>query len=222
MRGWLNNNFFEDHPLIKFVLIYFFLGFTLLALHFMLKVILKRLSFKNKMKFDLIRNIVIGLTIPIVGTWIWFNSSNQPFDEYLLITNSQTVKGFITEVEEQSEIVEYNDGRSADLLYFYYYKYNFTLPNGKIITNGGKENGTPPDYLVDVTIKPHPVEVEYLSDDPEINRLKGLPSRNKTIYEWLQHDVFIGVIILAGCSFFCILIIKNGVKEYLTEAKIRE
>jgi hypothetical protein len=171
------------------------------------------LNSSNKRKLHLIKSIIIGLAIPIVGVWIWYAASDNPVNEYLLITKSKTTNGFITKADEQDDIVETNDGRSSEQVFYYYYEYKF-LVNGKAFISYGNEDGTLPDDLTNLAEKSFPIEVEYLPENPQISRVKGMPSGHTTVYEWLRYSVLMGVIVFLICSYFGFMSIRNGIKQY--------
>lgn len=181
--------------------------------------IFKRFNLKSQININLIKSILLGIAIPVIGVWIWYVSSDNPLNEYLLITKSQTVNGQITEVQEYDEIVEYNDGRSAGQAFYFEYKYNFRLANGLTIGGVGREDGTLPEYLRDVAENPYQTKIEYLPDNPGISRVKGMSSGNKTIYEWLRYSILSGVIVLLVCSYFAFIAIDRGIKKYRNSKK---
>lgn len=187
MNDLLNNKLFEEYPLIKFIVIFIILGIALVLLNILITFIVDRFSEKNKIKYSFIKSIIFALAFPIVGFWVWYTASGNPFNEYLLITKSKTIKGFIVKAEEFDDVIEKNDGRTSTLVHKYNYDYWFTLPEGKTISGSGTENGTLPEYLNDLENTPYRIDVEYLSDKPEINRVKGMPSGNNTVYQWIRY-----------------------------------
>lgn len=179
----------------------------------------ERFGFNNKLKFKLIKSIIIGLAIPATATTIWLASSTSPINDYMLITKSTTAKGYIIKAEEDSEEVSYNDDRSHGIRYYYNYDYYFTLPNGTKINSSGQEDGNLPEYLSDLNASPYQIDVEYLSKNPKICRVKNMNSSDKTILAWLRHRVTIGAIIVLLFFSWGFTIIKSGVKEYTSKTK---
>ena len=84
--------------------------------------IFKSFNSNSQINIKLIRAIVIGIAIPVVGVWIWYISSDKPFNEYLLITKSKTASGQIVKAEEYDDEVEINDGRSSKQVFYYGYE----------------------------------------------------------------------------------------------------
>ena len=216
MKDWLHS-ISENYPLIYLAIVGIGIGIAALILNIIVNRLLVRLSDEKRVQFTFAKSIFWGIAIPIIGMWMWFSSFDNPFNEYRLITNPTTAKGLINKVEQQSDVVEYNDSRSAAVAYFYYYEFTFKLPNGRTIQGGGKENGDIPEYLADVANTPYQIIVEYLSDNPNVNRVKGMESGKMTLYEWLRYPMFIGLIVLLLGSYFGFMIIKGGLKEYRIE-----
>ena len=216
MMDWIYK-FCENYPLVPMLFAWIGIGIAALAINKVVNIILDQLGDKKRIQFRFINSIFWGVAIPTVGMWMWFSSYDNPFNEYKLITNCSTANGFITKVEKESDVVEYNDSRSSAVVYFYYYEFNFKLPNGRIIESCGKENGDIPDHLTNVDSEPYPVIVEYLHDNPQVNRVQGMESGHKTLYEWYRYPILIGVIVLLLCSYFGFTIIKGGFKDYRKE-----
>jgi len=176
-----------------------------------------RLSNEKKIQFSFFNCIFVGIAIPIVGMWMWFSSYDNPFNEYRLITNSTSANGLITKVEQQSDVVEMYEGKTYGFVHSYIYEFTFKLPNGRTIQGMGKEDGYIPEFLNDTSNLPNKIIVEYLSDNPKVNRVKGMESGNKTLYEWLRYPIFIGITVLLICLYIGSIIIKGGLKVYRTE-----
>jgi hypothetical protein len=215
MKNWLYN-VSENYPLILLAIIW--IGIVVAALIFnkLVNRLINRLGDEKRIKLSFSKSIFWGIAIPIVGIWMWFSSYN-PINEYKLITNASTANGSIIKVEQESDVVEYNNDRSAGIVYFYYYEFTFGLPNGKTIQGWGKENGEIPSFLRDVENIPYQVIVEYLSDNPRINRVKGMESVNNTLAAWYRYTILPGIIVLLLCCYFGFKIIMGGLKKYRME-----
>ncbi len=175
--------------------------------------------YNNKEKVRLIKSIASGISIPVIAVLIWLASSSSPLNDLFLITNGKTTTGYITKAEGQSEDVSYNNDRSHGIRYYYTYEYSFVLPNGESITSYGEENGELPENLSDLDSKPYQVDVEYLSNKPQVCRVKDMESSDKTIWAWLRHRFLIGAIIMLLFIYWGVLIIKTGIKEYKSEKR---
>lgn len=140
------------------------------------------------------KNIIYGLIWCLICLALYYNGVSKPFEELKLIQNGQTTTGQINKCYES---VEDDDGKTtAEDTCFYSFKLNDQVFEGMT-----HEANNELDQI----------EIEYLADNPEINRLKG--EGGSTVSEWIWQR-------LAGRTFFLllfltpgILLIKNGVSE---------
>lgn len=218
MNDFFNNKFFENYPIVKFILIFIIITLAFILFLNLIAFIVNRFSEKNKSKFSYFKSIIFALALPIGAFYVWYSLSGNPFNEYLLITKSKTIKGFITKAEEFEDVVETNNGNSV-IVYFYHYEYKFTLPDGNTIPGYGTEDGTLPEYLKKLENKPYPIVVEYLFNDPEINRVKGMIRGNKTVNQWIRNRVVVGIVALLFFSYIGFTIIKESRKKYVIAKK---
>ncbi|MEO5991803.1 MAG: hypothetical protein ABIP68_09225 [Ferruginibacter sp.] len=113
-----------------------------------------------------------------------------------------------------------NSADDGNEIYYISYDYKFTLPNGSIINSEGMENDRRlPINLRNREFQPYAVEIQYLPDNPEINRVKEFLYHNTTIYEWFRYNMLSGLIILIGTCIFSYGIIRYGIKRYSDEMK---
>jgi energy-coupling factor transporter transmembrane protein EcfT len=171
-------------------------------------------SIENKLKFNLIKSIIWGLAIPVFVMWMWFSLKGNPLNEYRLIKQGVKTTGKIYEVKEVVNIDEKYNDRQASVNYEYDYKFSFNLSNGDTIFGSGKEGGYIPNEFENVDINPVGVPVEYLAENPNVNRVSNMFKSNKTIYEWFRYRILMALIIFLVTSYFGIVIINNGLKEY--------
>ncbi len=106
-----------------------------------------------------------------------------------------------------------NNDRQASVNYEYYYKFSFSLPSGDTIFGSGKEGGYFPKEFENVEINPVIVPVEYLAENPNVNRVSNMFKSNKTMYEWFRYRILIALIIFFLTAYFGSLIIKNGLNN---------
>ena len=172
--------------------------------------------YNNKAKLNFYKSIVVGISIPIGAFLIWLVSSSSPVNDFLLITKSSTAKGHITKANEETDVVEENDGRTSHLVYYYDYDYNFSLPSGKVIETYGSEPGQLPDYLTNLK-EPYQVEVEYLPNNPKVSRIKGMDSNNTSVLQWIRHRMIIQTIVFLLFCYWGFSIIRDGIKKYKLE-----
>ena len=115
-------------------------------------------------KSDRLKTVLLGLLLLTGGLWLWIYLLGNPINELALIRRGVTAKGFITD-----HSVSY---------------YEFRLPNGQMV-----KGETP---AISYYMPGHVVEVEYLPDNPAVNRITG--DGCSTVTEWLWLNV--GLLIL--------------------------
>ena len=166
---------------------------------------------KGKLKFKLAKGVFWGLVAMIAAFMFVYSLSGNPYYEYQLLKKGTTTKGFITDVTED---VEPRD--AGGYTYYYHYTYNFKLANGNTIHSyqefsGGSQQETP-----DVS-EPYPTEIVYLDSKPEINKLKE--SLSDSVWEILWRKIGLGTLLLVMFSSFGFILIRNAIRNYLTENK---
>lgn len=169
--------------------------------------------FISKSRLELIGDIIIGISIPLVVALIWLFSKAGPINDYLLITKSTTTNGHITKVELDFEEVETNDGRSVDIAYFYSFEYNFKLPNGRVIKGYGTEFRDLGNNLLDKEV-PFSVKIQYLAEDPQVSRVKGMASNDTTVLQWFRHRMIVQSIIFLFVCYLGYTGIRSGFRAY--------
>jgi hypothetical protein len=115
-------------------------------------------------KSDRLKTVLLGLLLLTGGFRFWLYLFGNPINELTLIRRGVAAKGFIT-----NHSVSY---------------YEFRLPNGQMVKG---ETGAISYYMPG-----HVVEVEYLPDNPAVNRIKG--DGCSTVTEWIWSNV--GLLIL--------------------------
>jgi hypothetical protein len=139
---------------------------------------------KGKLIYYLIKNCFWGVVASIAAFWFIFSIIDvNPFHEYLLITKGITTNGFIINSEEYEDEVDIPDsqGGGSEPVTVDNYKYTFITQDGEVINNWSSDLG----YIKVFTGKPLPIQVEYLSNNPEINRVKDMTNQCNTIAEFL-------------------------------------
>jgi len=177
------------------------------------------LSTRHKLIYDLIKQCFIGAIIVVAAFWfVGYSIKVNPYYEYMLITNSKVTNGFIIRVEEYEEEVDVPDsqGGGSEPVTIDNYKYTFKTQDGKIINNWSSDLG----YIENFTGEPLPIEVEYLPDSPEVNRVKDKTSQCKTIGEFIWRRLGLGILLLLMFSSIGYHFIRMGIKDYLAEREI--
>ena len=173
---------------------------------------------ERRIKVDYIRSIITGLAIPIGCLLLWYFFYPSTLNEFLLLThNTKVAPGQVTKAEEIEDYVETNNDRKIERTLDFNFEYTFKLPDGKLVTSFGSEVGALPDELANVKDKPFPVEVEYLRDNPETNRVKAAWTGEKSLFQWFRHKFIIGFLIFLFCCWWGFKVLKDGKKNYRME-----
>ena len=177
------------------------------------------LSPKGKPIYKLVLTYLYSV-LGIIGIY-WFITTGirvNPFHEYLLITQSKVANGFITDYNEYQDMVFIPDsqGGGTEDVTDSEYKYEFTTENGKKIAEWSE------DVIInqDFTGNPIPIKVEYLPNNPEINRVKDGTNQCKTLKEFIWERLVLDLTIFL---FLVALIVSESFKatrKYLNESKI--
>ncbi len=176
------------------------------------------LSPKGKLIYNLIKNCFWGVIASIVASWfVFYLTGGNPFHEYLLITKGLTTNGFIINSKEYEDEVDVPDsqGGGSEPVTVENYEYTFSTQDGKVINNWSSDLG----YIKNFTGRPLLIQVEYLPDSPEINRVKDETSQCKTIGEFVWRRLVLGMLLLLMFLSIGFTLIKVGIKEYLAESK---
>ncbi|WP_117885738.1 hypothetical protein [Aureibaculum luteum] len=152
--------------------------------------------------FNLLKNILIGIAILAVY-FIWLFNSNaysEARESYLMVTKEKiTVSGNFLDTEKFE--MDRDAGEIAD---GYGYKYSFVTKDGRTIESTGWNYGELPTNI----------EIEYISDSPNINRIKGVLSNEESFTDWLKNKVVFKLFGFSIFVFFSYHCIKSGIDEY--------
>ena len=133
-----------------------------------------------------------GVALLLGAFWFWLGLVGNPLDEFALICRGQTAQGFIIDTWEEAEGGSGEDGGTQ---WFHGGIYTYRLSDGREFTQRTKErSGRLRSDLRDL-VRPFPVEVEYLPDEPAVSRIKGDGSSN--VFDWLWRKIGVGGLLLA-------------------------
>jgi len=135
------------------------------------------------------RKVVLGVAFTIGGILFWFSLVGNPLDELALIQRGKVAPGFIVDTWEEAE-----SGDEGGTIWFSAAIYEYRLPDGRDFKGVSDGSGRLKDELRGLT-EPHPIEVEYLPDDPNVSRIKGDGCQSVT--EWLWRKAGLGTLLLA-------------------------
>lgn len=185
------------------------IAFLVIVIDLNWKDYIQSLPTKNKLVYILVKRCIWILAGTVIGVGVFAYMVNvNPYNEFLLITKSATTNGFITNTEE------YQDG-SSETGNNIYYEYSFTTPDGKIITDKISELGG----IEDFKDKPIPIKVEYLPNNPKVNRVKDATNQCTTIGEFIWRRVLICGGILVWFCYIVFTLIKDAIQRFLISSK---
>lgn len=179
------------------------------------------MSEKNEITFNLVKSILFGLALPIAFCWLFFDPKNiNPIiDEYRLIAEDRiTTIGIITKAKSFEDYVESNEGRTIQRVSGYEFSYTFSSnKDKKIISESFTYEELPNNKQISQI--PFQVNIEYLEEDPKINRIVGLNTNNKSLWDVLRKMLFLPLMLFIFCCYFAFKIIERGVNKYRIEIK---
>lgn len=152
---------------------------------------------------EAIKSILIGMALMIGAILFWYHIVGNPLDELALIQRAKVTNCILVDTEEHEE---------EDYRGHVYYSdvgiYNFRLPDGREF----KTTTRVPTGQLDDNL-----EVEYLPDNPTVNRVKG--DGSQSITEWPWRKVGLGSILLVLFISVGFTYTKNGIREILKSNK---
>ena len=155
------------------------------------------------------------MIIPFGYLWLWYIFYPATVNEYLLLTNkSEIANGYITKAKEIEDYVDVYEGRSTVKTLDFNFEYTFILPNGESINSNGSEVGALPDFLSNVSSKPYPIQIEYIPNYPETNRVKATWTGEKSLFQWFRRKVAIELLIFIFFCYWGYKIFKDGKHNY--------
>ena len=181
------------------------------------------MSEKNKIIYKLFKSILIGLLFPTIFFYLFLevNNFNPIKKEFLLITESKIrTTGLIIKAKHQENYIEMEGLRNQYevLVLGYIYYYTFISNKGEKIITEDFIYGELPNNK-NISQIPFQVNIEYLEENPKINRIAGLDSNNESLLDLLENELMLPLIFFIGSCCFTFLFVKGGIKEYIIEIK---
>jgi len=172
--------------------------YLFIGIQYLYNLFLGRLTEQNKTIVVKIINFIRSVLVVVIGMWIYFYMFKNPYDEYLLITNCSKANGYLTSVELKSE--EVTDGvydQRSGIHYFFDFNYNFKLPSGNVVTYEGTIDCDKNSSSFFGEDEERDIIVEYVLNNPQINRIIGLNDKNRTIWDWFWFNLIVALIVLS-------------------------
>jgi len=159
---------------------------------------------KNKLR-DSVKTLIFGVLWIIGAGWYWYYLAGNPIDELALIRRAQVAQGFI--IDSWEDVVDGDDGRP----HWFALTYTYCLPNGRKFTKSTKSySGRLKEELQELQ-KPYPIEVEYLTNNPTVSRIKGEGS--DSFSDWLWRKVGLGILFLGLLVSPGVVMLRNAIRN---------
>lgn len=177
------------------------------------------MSKKTEITFDLIKSILFGLVFPAFFCWLticdpkFLNPIERDFR--LILQKKIVTNGMITKAEGFEEFVEVSDTKS-EYVDGFEYSYEFFSLDGKKITSDGFTYLELPNNK-EISQIPFQVNIEYLEENPEINRIAGLRENNQNLWDMLRKTLLLPLLLFIFCGYFTFKIIQRGLLKYKKE-----
>jgi hypothetical protein len=138
-------------------------------------------------------NPYFGIFYIFLAWLFWKQLQQNPFDELALLRGAKIAEGSLSETFERDDEDEKGNVSISDIGIYVFsgsngtqYKAFTIVPTGKLAED---------------------VEIEYLSEKPEINRIKG--DGCQTIFEWLWRKALLGGLMIGGLFGYGVFVICN-------------
>lgn len=148
--------------------------------------------------YGLIKGIVIGLICMIVALWFMWEMVGNPFDELALIRKAETTNCTLID-----SYIDETEGYRGKVFFADVGIYSFFVSDGsefKAIDRAPL--GKLKEYQ----------EVEYLPDNPKVNRIKG--EGCQSITEWLWRKIGIGSFLLLMFLSIGFIVLKSSIIKF--------
>ena len=140
------------------------------------------------------KTLALGLIITGLASFWLYTAISGAWQDLMLMQHHETCPGFIVDVWEEIE----GESDAGQDMWYYGVTYTYRLPDGQEFTQTISDSGRLKPEFRGLS-ESYPIEVEYLSDNPTVSRIKG--DGPDTIPSWLRTKVgyyaFIPLILLA-------------------------
>jgi hypothetical protein len=136
----------------------------------------------------------------LVASMVFWNFGADLVNDFRLMVYARSTTGEVFDSFE--DVQEGDDGRDD---WFFSVAYRFKHPDGRVIQGSSGAGTRLPAQFADARQRPVPVDIEYLPNDPAINRLKGIGRRS--IGNWFVR--------IGGLCVLIVLLALPGVRLVL-------
>lgn len=158
-----------------------------------------------------LKTVLYGIIWIIIAIIFWWHIAENPFDELNLILRAKITDGFIVDADE--DILEGDRGESS-WIHYYYYKYQ--IPDGRKFKGVERGSGR---ISIDLD-QPHPIQFEYLPDNPDVSRING--SGSSDVWEWLWRKIGFGGLLLIMVISPGLVVMRNGIIDIRKKMKLAQ
>jgi hypothetical protein len=133
-----------------------------------------------------------GLGVVALGIVAFFILQGNPFSDFKLMSRGVTVQGLATDVGDFEDRED-----NGNLTRYFFIHYEFTTLAGEKISDVAEVPGKSSDKGFRTG---QSLEIQYLTDAPDVHRIKALAST--TLTGWIIKNFLLGLLSIApGCYF---------------------
>ena len=148
---------------------------------------------KNNRVYIYAKTLAVGLIITGLASFWLYTSISGAWQDLMLMQDHKTCSGFIVDTWEEIE----GESDAGQDMWYYGYIYTYRLPDEQEFSQTMSHSGRLKPEFRGLS-EPYPIEVEYLSGNPTVSRIKG--DGPNTIPSWIRASVgyyaFIPLILL--------------------------
>ena len=172
------------------------------------------MSEKKEILFNLLKSILFGLLFPNVFCWFFICDPIEK-DFRLIVQKKIVTNGIVTKAKFFEDVVESYDEEYLNVD-GYEFSYTFFSNKGESFTNESFTNGELPNDQ-QISQIPFQVNIEYLEENPKINRIVGLLENNESLLDILRYELVMPLLLFIFCCNIAFKIIERGVIKYKKE-----
>jgi len=153
------------------------------------------------------KTILLGVAWIAGASWFLLSAVGNPIADLRLTLDATTTSAKVLDTWE--DVQDGDDGRAN---FYHSMSYAFLLPDGREVHGAtGSQDGRLPPELVNAP-QAATVDVEYVAEDPTVNRLKGYGS--SSFADWLFRKILLGAFLLALLVWPGVKMMRDGVIEF--------
>lgn len=156
---------------------------------------------------EAMKTMLLGVAWIVGASWFLLSAVGNPIADLRLTINGTTTTGSVLDTWE--DVQDGDDGRAN---FYHSIAYAFHLPDGREVRGAtGSQGGRLPPELVN-SPQTAKVDVEYLAEEPTVNRLKGYGS--SSFADWLVRKILLGGFLFVLLVWPGLKIFRDGITEF--------